>query len=187
VRPVRDLPARCTLGLVMPWLRHLAVLFAFLAAFVRPAPASAFTSASPETRVGGFEVAAHLLAGEHGAASREQHQGIGAAYDQNASGYRFAAGGGLGKSISEGHAFGKHVLKKGEFKDLGITTREGFAKHIDDVVGRAKGADVRQLSGGRSAYWDEASGTVVIRNPSASDMGTAFRPTAGRTYFETLK
>ena len=77
----------------MPWLRHLAVLFAFLAAFVRPAPASAFTSASPETRVGGFEVAAHLLAGEHGAASREQHQGIGAAYDQNASGYRFAAGG----------------------------------------------------------------------------------------------
>jgi hypothetical protein len=80
----------------MPWLRHLAVLFAFLAAFVRPAPASAFTPASPETRVGAFEAAAHLLAGELGAASRERHQGIGAAYDQNASGYRFAAGGGLG-------------------------------------------------------------------------------------------
>jgi hypothetical protein len=52
----------------MPWLRHLAVLFAFLAAFVRPAPASAFTPASPESRVGAFEVAAHLLAGEFGAA-----------------------------------------------------------------------------------------------------------------------
>jgi hypothetical protein len=77
----------------MPWLRHLAILFAFLAAFVRPALASAFTPASPETRVGGFEVAAQLLAGELGAASREQHQGIGATYDENASGYRFAAGG----------------------------------------------------------------------------------------------
>ena len=77
----------------MPLLRHLAILFAFLAAFVRPAPASAFTPASPEARVGGLEVAAHLLAGELGAASREQHQRIGAAYDQNASGYRFAAGG----------------------------------------------------------------------------------------------
>ncbi|HMG57523.1 MAG TPA: hypothetical protein VK601_28680 [Kofleriaceae bacterium] len=76
----------------MSWLRHLAVLFAFLAAFVRPAPASAFTPASPETRVGGFEIAAQLFAGELSAASREQHHGIGAAYDENASGYRFAAG-----------------------------------------------------------------------------------------------
>jgi len=78
----------------MPWLRHLAVLFAFVAAFARPAPASAFTPASPESRVGGFEVAAQLLVGELAAASCEQHQGIGAAYDENASGYRFAAGGG---------------------------------------------------------------------------------------------
>jgi len=77
----------------MPWLRHLAVLFAFLAAFARPAPASALTPSSPETRVGGLEVAAHLLAGELDAASREQHQGIGAACDENASGYRFAARG----------------------------------------------------------------------------------------------
>lgn len=68
-----------------------------------------------------------------------------------------------------------------------ITTREGFAKHIDDVVAHAKGADVRHLSSGRAAYWDQASGTVVIRNASAADMGTAFRPTAGRTYFENLK
>lgn len=76
----------------MPLLRHLPVLFAFLAAFVRPAPASAFTPSSPGSRLGGFEVAAHLFAGELGAASREQHHGIDAAYDENASGYRFAAG-----------------------------------------------------------------------------------------------
>lgn len=79
----------------MPWLRHLAVLFAFFAAFVRPAPASALTPASPESSVGGFEVAAQLLAGELAAASRGQHQGISAAYDEQTSGYRFAAGGGL--------------------------------------------------------------------------------------------
>jgi hypothetical protein len=75
----------------MPLLRHLAVLFAFLAAFVRPAPASAVMPAGAGTRIGGFEVAAHVLAGEVGAASREQHEGIGAAYDENASSYRFAA------------------------------------------------------------------------------------------------
>jgi hypothetical protein len=98
----------------MPWLRHLAVLFALLAAIVRPAPASALTPASPESRVGGFEVAAQLLAGELAAASREQHQGIGAAYDENASGYSFAARGGT-RAIDPNrlnHIFGKveHAL-----------------------------------------------------------------------------
>lgn len=83
----------------MPLLRHLAVLFVLLAAFVRPAPASAFTPASSEARVSGFEVAAQLLAGELGAASREQHHGIGATYDENASGYRFAAGGGTAARV----------------------------------------------------------------------------------------
>jgi hypothetical protein len=83
----------------MPCLRPLAILFAFLAAFVRPVPASAFTPASPETRVGAFEIAAHLLVGDLGAASLEQHQGIGAAYDETASGYRFAAGGGAKATV----------------------------------------------------------------------------------------
>jgi hypothetical protein len=77
----------------MPWLHHLAFLFAFLATFVRPVPALALAPASPETGVGGFEVAGQLLANELGAANREHHQGIGAGYDENASGYRFAAGG----------------------------------------------------------------------------------------------
>jgi hypothetical protein len=85
----------------MPLLRHLAVLLAFVAAFVRPAPASAFAPASSETRVGGFEVTVQLLVGELGAASYEQHQGIGAAYDENASGYRFAAGGGGGRAANK--------------------------------------------------------------------------------------
>ena len=61
---------------MMPWLRHLAILFAFVAALVRPVPASAFARASPEARVGRFEVAAQLRASELGAASHEQHQEI---------------------------------------------------------------------------------------------------------------
>jgi filamentous hemagglutinin len=95
--------------------------------------------------------------------------------------------GGLGKAIAEGHAFEKHVIKKGEFKGLGIKTPEEFAKHIDVVVARAKGPNVRQLSQGRTAYWDEPTGTVVISNPKDPDSGTAFRPSTGRKYFEGLK
>jgi RHS repeat-associated protein len=94
-----------------------------------------------------------------------------------------AARPGLGKVISEGHAFEKHVIKAGEFKDLGVKTRADFATHIDDVVARAKGTNVRELTGGRTAYWNDATGTVVIRNPSAPDTGTAFRPTLGKKYF----
>jgi filamentous hemagglutinin len=45
----------------------------------------------------------------------------------------------------------------------------------------------RELRNGRSAFWDDATGTVVIRNPSAVDGGTAFRPTNGRAYFDGLR
>lgn len=66
----------------------------------------------------------------------------------------------------------KHVVQGGEFP--GITTRPQFAKHIEDVVSNGV---MRPLGNGRSAYWHD--GTVVIRNPSAADGGTAFRPTNG--------
>lgn len=168
-------------------LRWLGVCVILLTPLSAANLASAHELEQTKTRVGGFESAAPLDIWLNGSATERSYSGNLRCEPGVASESLLAARGGLGKSISEGHAFGKHVLKKGEFKDLGITTREGFAKHIDDVVVRAKGADVRQLSGGRTAYWDQASGTTVIRNPSAPDMGTAFRPTAGRTYFETLK
>jgi filamentous hemagglutinin len=94
---------------------------------------------------------------------------------------------GLGKAIADGHAFDKHVVEHGEFEGLGINSRDEFAEHIDGVVSNATGADVRTLSGGRTAFWDDASGTVVIRNPNAPDLGTAFRPTTGRVYFTGLR
>ena len=64
----------------------------------------------------------------------------------------------VGKEISDGHAFSKHV----------INNYTSF----------------KELSNGRSAYWHEASGTVVIRNPKVKDGGTAFQPKDGRKYFD---
>jgi RHS repeat-associated protein len=90
-----------------------------------------------------------------------------------------------GKEIAGGHAFEKHVLNQGEFKGLGIRTRERFANHIENVVNNPTAS--RQLSGGRSAYWQDSTGTVVIRNPRAADGGTAFQPTNGRAYFDGLR
>ncbi|MCB1569459.1 MAG: DUF637 domain-containing protein, partial [Xanthomonadales bacterium] len=90
-----------------------------------------------------------------------------------------------GQEIAGGHAFEMHVLNQGLFKDLGIRTREQFASHIENVVNNPTAS--RQLSGGRSAYWQESTGTVVIRNPRATDGGTAFQPTNGRAYFDGLR
>jgi hypothetical protein len=82
----------------------------------------------------------------------------------------------IGDEISGGHAFDKHVIEQGEFP--GVTTRRQFADTIEDVV---ISGESRVLSGGRTAYWSD--GTLVIRNPSAEDGGTAFRPTNGYDYF----
>lgn len=69
------------------------------------------------------------------------------------------------------------MIQQGEYKDLGITTREQIASHIESVVNSP--TSFRELSGGRTAYWDNVSGTVVIKNPKAVDGGTAFRPVNG--------
>lgn len=91
----------------------------------------------------------------------------------------------IGKEIAGGHAFEKHVLQQGEFSGLGIRTRAQFAQHIENVVNNPTSS--KMLSNGRSAYWDESTNTVVIRNPKASDGGTAFRPVNGRAYFDNLR
>jgi hypothetical protein len=85
----------------------------------------------------------------------------------------------IGNEISQGHAFDKHVVERGEFP--GVTTREQFAGVIGDTV---TNGESRALSGGRTAYWSD--GTVVIRDPGTADGGTAFRPTSGYDYFQGL-
>ncbi|QZY92321.1 VENN motif pre-toxin domain-containing protein (plasmid) [Pantoea dispersa] len=90
-----------------------------------------------------------------------------------------------GKEIADGHAFEKHVIQQNEFANLGIKTKEQFAQHIENVVKNP--TSVKELSGGRSAYWDQSTNTVVIRNPKPGDGGTAFRPVNGRAYFDSLR
>jgi filamentous hemagglutinin len=68
--------------------------------------------------------------------------------------------------------------------DLGITTRQQFSGHIENIMNNPSA--MRELSNGRTAFWDDVTGTVVIRNPSAVDGGTAFRPTAGKSYFTDI-
>jgi tetratricopeptide (TPR) repeat protein len=92
----------------------------------------------------------------------------------------------IAEQISSGHAFDKHVVEKGEFKDLGIDSRKSFARFIADIIRAAKGDNVRELSNSRTAYWDSATSTVVIHDPSSPDGGTVFRPKLGRKYFEEV-
>ena len=90
-------------------------------------------------------------------------------------------------SIGNGHAFDKHVLQQGEFGGLDIRTKDQFVAHIDHVL---KNGINKPLSGGRHAYWDSASSTVVITNPRATDGGTCFQPNInqwpGQSYFDQL-
>lgn len=89
-----------------------------------------------------------------------------------------------GQEIAGGHAFEKHVIQLGEFAGF-IKTRQQFAEHIESVINNPTAT--KQLGNGRSAYWDDATRTVVIRNPKAADGGTAFQPTNGRAYFDSLR
>ena len=73
--------------------------------------------------------------------------------------------------------FKMHVAQQGKYKDLGITTREQFTSHIESVDNDP--SSFRELSGGRTAYWGNISGTVVIRKPKTFDGGTTFRSVNG--------
>ena len=91
----------------------------------------------------------------------------------------------IGEQISSGHAYNKHVIRQQEFTDLNINSPADFARHIENIV--ANPSESKKLSNGRSAYWDDKSGTIVIRDPNSKDGGTAFRPTLGKTYFDKQK
>jgi hypothetical protein len=86
------------------------------------------------------------------------------------------------QEIAGGHSFEKHVLNQGEFPGW-IRTRKQFAAHIENVLNNSD--RIRILNKNRTAYWHQKTGTVVIRNPSALDGGTAFQPIEGINYFET--
>ncbi|MCA8031585.1 filamentous hemagglutinin N-terminal domain-containing protein [Burkholderia arboris] len=88
------------------------------------------------------------------------------------------------EEIATGHAFNKHVIEQNEFGGT-ITTPQQFSEKIENILNNPSAT--KQLSNGRSAYWDDASGVVVIRNPKAVDGGTAFKPVNGKAYFNNLR
>lgn len=79
-------------------------------------------------------------------------------------------------NIASGHAYTKH---KGEF---GNPTQPQFSTTVSNVMNNPD--EVRNLSGGRKAYWK--GDTVVIYNPNDPDYGTCFKPNTGKTYFDNL-
>lgn len=90
----------------------------------------------------------------------------------------------IAQEIAGGHAFEKHVLYQGEYKGY-IRTRKQFADLIENIV--YNHSDMKTFGKYKTAYWDNQSGTVVIRNPKAVDGGTAFRPNNNKLYYDRLK
>jgi filamentous hemagglutinin len=84
------------------------------------------------------------------------------------------------QQIANGHAWSKH---KGEFPQF--STEAEFAQHIDHVMTNPTAS--KSLAKGRTAFWDDMSQTVVIRDPNSPDLGTAFKPKNGQAYFDNLK
>ncbi len=86
------------------------------------------------------------------------------------------------EKIANGHAYDKHVEKKGEFPE--IKTREDLKNHIEDVMNNP--TKTKDLDNGRTGYWDKKTGSVVIENPNDPDGGTIFRPTDSENYFNNI-
>jgi hypothetical protein len=68
-----------------------------------------------------------------------------------------------------------------------VANREDLKSLVKETMQSATGTDVKLLSGGRVAFWNDFKKVVVIYNPNAVDNGTVFAPANGRTYFSTLQ
>jgi hypothetical protein len=86
-----------------------------------------------------------------------------------------------GQEIAGGHALGTLILDKDQYNSIYIRARAQCSRHIADIVNNT--APYWQLIRGRSAYWQESTGTVLIGSPQSGDGGTAISPTNGRTNF----
>ena len=82
--------------------------------------------------------------------------------------------------IANGHAFPKH---RNEFP--GIETREDFAQKVDEILNDPT-VETKSLKNDRRAYWEEATGTLVIVNPNDPDGGTMYKPDNGKDGYDIL-
>jgi hypothetical protein len=87
----------------------------------------------------------------------------------------------IAEEISGGHAFKKHVIQQNEFPGF---SRLDFERHIRNVLNNP--TDMKPLLFGRTGYWDQLSGTVIVRDPFRIDGGTVFRPSLGRRYYDDV-
>ena len=85
----------------------------------------------------------------------------------------------IARWMAGGHSWDEHMA---DFP--WIRSRDDFAHFLENII-EHPGAE-KNLSNGRKAYWDYKSETVVIVNPHDPDLGTAFRPHDGKSYFDRL-
>jgi len=85
----------------------------------------------------------------------------------------------IAEKISGGHSYAKHVILQKEFPGF---SRRQFESHIRNILNNP--SEMKNLSKGRTGYWDEISETVIVRNPFAKDGGTAFRPTTKKEFYD---
>ena len=79
--------------------------------------------------------------------------------------------------IAGGHAWTKHA---GEYYGTAVNSAAKFKSLLEKIV---KTAGVG-LSGARHKWWDTTTATFVVFNPKDNDCGTAFKPTAGKSYYD---
>lgn len=84
----------------------------------------------------------------------------------------------LARKIAEGHAW-QHWRFTPGFDDP-----DDLADLISQIL--ADPDAVKDGPGGKVAFWDDETETVVIYDPSGADDGTAFQPDEGVDYFENL-
>lgn len=107
----------------------------------------------------------------------------------------------IAETIARGHAYRKHVEGIGngdvgrEFEAGRVIARlafpppsverpEQFAALLRRVI---ETAENEPLQRDRRKFWDRRTGTVVIVDGKSRDCGTAFRPNAGRNYYDRLR
>ena len=86
----------------------------------------------------------------------------------------------LAEKIANGHAYDKHVIRKGEFPE--VQNQEEFKDLVEGILNHPD--EVKDLERGRKAYWDNETGILVIDSPNDPDGGTAFRPPDGKDWFD---
>ncbi|MFW9928709.1 MAG: hypothetical protein ACFFD1_04910 [Candidatus Thorarchaeota archaeon] len=70
------------------------------------------------------------------------------------------------------------LIKQREFPGF---SQYKFQRLIQSILNNP--TEMKLLDRGRIGYWDQNTGTVIVRDPVRWDGGTAFKPITGYDYF----